>query len=130
VPIVEGNITAQNVDAIVNAAKVSLLGGGRVDGAIHRAAGPGLLHECRRIGGDRTGEACLSGRHALTARHMVHTGAYRFPLERATHIAITEVLDHVGAASTLENVVFVCFGGAVYRCYCEVIADISARQSG
>lgn len=156
----QGTIIACKVDAIVNAANSTLLGGGGVDGVIHRAAGSGLLAECRMIGGCPTGEARITGAYNLPHRHIIHTvgpiwsgggageaellancyrncldlaadhacdsiafpaistGAYRYPLDQATQIAVDTVNSWLDANDTDIDVVFSCFDARtadVYR---------------
>ena len=166
VQIVEGDITQQQVDAIVNAANTSLLGGGGVDGAIHREAGPELLEETRQIGGCPTGEARVSKGYRLPAKWVIHTvgpvwkgghkneesllascyknsfqtaqdlgvktiafpsistGAYGFPLERATQIALGETKNFLETDKTLTKVLFVCFGEKALNTYREVYSRV------
>lgn len=160
---VQGDVTRQKVDAIVNAANTTLLGGGGVDGAIHRAAGPKLLDECRTLGGCPTGQAKITQGYNLPAKWVIHTvgpvwrdgqhreddllascyrqslalagqhgiktiafpaistGAYGFPLERATRIAVREVRAFLASHPSIEKVVFVCFDREACECYQRVL---------
>ena len=165
IQVVEGDITTLRVDALVNAANSSLRGGGGVDGAIHRAAGPRLLEECWTLGGCPTGEARITGGYGLPARWVIHTvgpvwmgggqgedallaacyrnslelatehgirtlafpaistGAYGFPLESATRIAVAETVAFLTQHDLIKNVVFVCHGRGAYDCYVTVLGE-------
>ncbi len=164
IQIVQGDITKIDVDVIVNAANTSLLGGGGVDGAIHRAAGPELVQECRLLHGCKVGQAKITRGYRLPARHILHTvgpvwnggannedellancyrnslalavkhdltsiafpaistGIYRFPLERATEIAVREVRQFLAVNPSIAQVVFVCFSPEAAETYQRVLS--------
>lgn len=166
IEIIQGDITKQEVDAIVNAANCSLLGGGGVDGAIHRAAGPELLAECRGLNGCKTGEAKITRGYKLPAKYVIHTpgpvwhggtkyepellsacyisclelaseygcktvdfpsistGVYRFPLDRASRIAIVTISDFLKFHPEIERVRMVCFDARTKEYYDKALESL------
>jgi len=116
--LVEGDITRQDTEAIVNAANTSLLGGGGVDGAIHRAGGPQILEECRRIGGCPTGEARLTTGGNLQARYVIHTvgPVYRDGLHREPELLASCYRESLKLASAkgIKTVAFPSISTGVY----------------
>lgn len=199
ITVIQKDITTLAIDAIVNAANTSLLGGGGVDGAIHRAAGAELLAECRKLNGCETGDAKITKGYKLPAKWVIHTvgpvwtggkegeaeslgcgsllqtftagtasrkvyaaspkafqedkllascyrrsleltkdyqikqiafpaistGVYRFPVERAANIAVTEIQKFLATNNHLEQVILVCFSKDSYNCYLEVVKKIA-----
>lgn len=166
IQLCKGDITLLEVDAIVNAANTSLLGGGGVDGAIHHMAGPGLREECKTLNGCAVGEAKITGGHNLAAHFVIHTvgpvfhggnqgepellaacyahslqladqnnirsiafpaiscGAYGYPVEQASHIAIQETLKFLKSNESIEKVIFISFDERTQNAYKKALTEI------
>jgi O-acetyl-ADP-ribose deacetylase (regulator of RNase III) len=165
IKLVQGDITQQATQSIVNAANQSLLGGGGVDGAIHRAGGPAILAECKSLGGCQTGDAKITTGGNLKANYVIHTvgpvwhggknqedellksayqrslavaeensvtsvsfpsistGVYRFPIERASRIAIGTVVDYLKGKTKIQEVGFVLFSSSDWKVYENAIKE-------
>jgi O-acetyl-ADP-ribose deacetylase len=163
ISIVTGDITGQKVDAIVNAANPTLLGGGGVDGAIHKAAGPELREACKKLHGCKPGDAKITDGYLLPAKHVIHTvgpvwrggslgepltlascykkclrlaadngitsiafpsistGAYGYPVEPASRIAVAEINGFFKENTSVENVIIVCHDRRTQQCYEDAI---------
>jgi len=129
--IVEGDITQQDTEAIVNAANTSLLGGGGVDGAIHRAGGPKILEECRQIGGCPTGEARVTNGGNLKARYVIHTvgPVYRDGLHREPDLLASCYRESLKLASAkgIKTVAFPSISTGAYGYPVEAAAKIALK---
>ncbi|WP_347274665.1 O-acetyl-ADP-ribose deacetylase [Candidatus Kuenenia sp.] len=165
-----GDITLQDTDAIVNAANTTLLGGGGVDGAIHRVGGPKILEECKKIGGCPTGEARVTAGGNLKARYVIHTvgpvyrggekneqvllenayrnslkaasdhavksvsfpsistGAYGYPIDKASKIALKTVIGYLKNHTGIRLVRFVLFNNDAYKAYEKAMNECISDQ--
>lgn len=164
--LVEGDITEQATDAVVNAANRTLLGGGGVDGAIHKAGGPRILDECRKLGGCEPGDAKITAGGNLPAAYVIHTvgpvyrdgkhheaellarayrrslevaaenglrsvafpsistGAYGYPMEAASSIALRTVIDYLRQHHDITLVRFVLYGRRAFDTYSRALRDL------
>ena len=174
ISIIQGDITHQATDAIVNAANSSLMGGGGVDGAIHRAGGPAILEECKQIvsrqGRLPAGQAVITTAGSMKARHVIHTvgpiwhggsqgeaellasayreslqlaagnnlssisfpsistGAYSYPLDEASQIALKTVVSFLSATTSVKEVVFVLFDSRTFDAYTTALREITGDR--